>query len=511
MRHHKWSRVTLIAAAMTLGASLLSVVQPSVDAPPVEAAGPCDAGGLANPGFEASAIGSDPLCWTVSQRNDRVRVVGEEGPSFSAVYAQKNITVTPPRGSKMLALGNPKQQGESQAKNPDTVTQTFTATSSSFELQLRLFSWEPDGNDLLKVSINNGATTRFPLLPPDIKPYMFGGCTGGTCAYTFDTGGRNDKRLLGEKSSWFNAAFSGLQEGVEYTVEITIGGTKRTSFATWGYVDDVNSPPVARFDIDRADDCSFAPVGKLYEGQPIPLTDCSYDPDGDIVSQQWTVDYPVAEGDEDPGDNSATDSRQSGFIIPTDQGAPTVTLTVTDNDGLTDTVTVGPDSECSPGVAGGSAGDGTCLPRIDVLDAPPLVDAVDVQAVAGSDVELVARFSDAGVRDSHTVTVGPSPDSVARPHGARTSTTSHVSRRMASPLSRAESCSPKPCPELAPELGDEPSRSDSDHRDGRRHRCDDDRRCHRHGNRGQTDTVRGRIPEAGRPRDPLRRLDRSPR
>ena len=400
MGHHTRSRVLLITAAVALGASLLSVAQPSVTAPPVEAAGPCDVDGLSNPGFETSAIGSDPLCWTVSQRKDRVRVVGQEGPSFSPVYAEKGITVTPPRGSQMLALGNPKQQGESQAKDPDTVRQTFTAASTSFEMQLKVFSWEPDGNDVVKVAISGGdgkATTSLTL--EDTAKWTSGRCTGGTCTFSFDTGGRNDKNLL--ETTWRTATFSGLVEGQTYTVEFTIGGTKRTSFATWGYVDDVNSPPVARFDIDRAQDCSFAPVGPLYEGQPIPLADCSYDPDGEIASRAWTVEYPG--GGEDA---TATDTRESGFVIPADQGTPKVTLTVTDLDGRTDTIVVDATTTCVDGSPGAVASDGTCVPALTVVDAPPLVDAVDVEAVAGSTVELVARYGDAGVFDDHTVTVG---------------------------------------------------------------------------------------------------------
>ncbi len=414
-------KIIVVAAAVAIGSALTAVALPPESGPAVEAqeVDPCVGGGLRNSGFEDGVVGGDPTCWTVSQRNDRVRVVGEEGPSSSAVYAEKGITVTPPLGDSMLAIGNPKQQGESQAKNPDIVKQTFTADSDAFELQFRVFSWEPDGNDVVRVSISDDTGRSVPgvtasLALEDVLKYTSGGCNGGTCSYSFDTGGRNEKRLFDTGTVWRKATFSGLTATNKYTIEITIGGTKRTSFATWGYVDNVNSPPVARFDLDRPEDCTFTPIGTLYEGQPIPLNDCSYDPDGQIVDRQWTITFP----DTLPGAEPSTTTASSGFIYPHDEGTYVVELTVTDNEGLTDTITVGglggtpclltderfPDDESSPGV---QASDGTCLPALIVENAPPLVDAVDVQAVVGSgEVEVVARYGDAGVNDTHKVVVG---------------------------------------------------------------------------------------------------------
>ena len=242
MSQFKSTRFLLIATAVAVGSTLFGVASPSPSGPSAaaQADDPCAGLGLNNPGFENGAVGGDPACWDVLQRNDRVRVVGAEGPAFSAVYAEQGITVTPPRGSSMLALGNPRQQGESQAKAPDTVAQTFTATGEAFELQFRVFSWEPDGNDIVEVSIDGPDAPEVSLA---LGTYTNGGCSGGTCTYSIDTGKRSDKLLL--DTQWKNATFTGLTQGEDYTVEITIGGTKRTSFATWGYVDDVSSPPVA--------------------------------------------------------------------------------------------------------------------------------------------------------------------------------------------------------------------------------------------------------------------------
>jgi len=79
----------------------------------------------------------------------------------------------------------------------------------------------------------------------------------------------------------------------------------------------VYAPPVACF--TWSPDCPK-------EGQPFPLEDCSTDADGDVVSWRW-----------DFGDGTTSDDRH-----PTAQferaGTYTVTLTVTDNDGLSDTV-----------------------------------------------------------------------------------------------------------------------------------------------------------------------------
>ena len=126
-------KAIVVAAAVAVGSALSAVALPSESAPAVQAqeVDPCAGDGLRNSGFEAGPAGQSPTCWDVTQLNDRLRVVGTEGPSFSDIYAEKQITVVPPLGESMLALGNPRQQGESQAKNPDTVEQTFTATADA--------------------------------------------------------------------------------------------------------------------------------------------------------------------------------------------------------------------------------------------------------------------------------------------------------------------------------------------------------------------------------------------
>ncbi len=385
--------VTAIAVGLAPGASTTSVGA-QTDSPSV-AEDPCAGDGLRNAGFEAGALDGDPACWDVLARSDRVRVVGAEGPEDSPVYADAAIEVEP-RGSAMLALGRPKRQAESQATTPDRVGQTFVATGPSVELRLRVFSWEHQGQDAVEVAVDGGASLALAL--EDVPRFTTGGCAEGACSFEIDTGRRNDRNLL--DTGWRTATVSGLQPGSTYTLAVGIGSTENNSFATWGYVDDLNSPPVARYDLDRPEDCTYGLVGVLVEGQPIPLEDCSYDSDGEIVDRRWTITFP--EG------NMAIDDRRAGIVIPADQGDYAVELTVTDDEGLTDTVTV-PAGAASCVLEGGAPGalasDGTCVPSITVQDSPPLVDAVDVQAVAGRDVELVARYGDAGVNDDHAVTV----------------------------------------------------------------------------------------------------------
>src|SRR6185295_14065708 len=69
------------------------------------------------------------------------------------------------------------------------------------------------------------------------------------------------------------------------------------------------------------------------------------------------------------------------------------TLTVTSSDGSTKTIS-----------AGQTASDGTVIPPVAVINAAPLINPLNVEALAGQDTPLTGRFLDQGWLDTHTAT-----------------------------------------------------------------------------------------------------------
>lgn len=130
------------------------------------------------------------------------------------------------------------------------------------------------------------------------------------------------------------------------------------------------------------------------EGAQISLDGTgSSDSDGTIASYSWTV-TPATSGSDQP-DSGASCSFVSGFgsttaqpkVVCTDDGSYDVSLTVTDDDGATDTDTA------TLTVANVAPVIGTVSPATGTLYA------------VGTTVNLSAPFTDAGANDSHTCTI----------------------------------------------------------------------------------------------------------
>ncbi|MBI4340271.1 MAG: hypothetical protein HY680_10040, partial [Chloroflexi bacterium] len=166
----------------------------------------------------------------------------------------------------------------------------------------------------------------------------------------------------------------------------------------------VNTPPVAKFLFTPLDATETTPVGPSLrlEGIVVQLLDRSYDVDpGDaIVSWSWTVQGPNEGPNAGIADQSA--SSQRPFFIPPDQGSYRVTLTVKDPDLAATTVASGALSGGS--VQDGTAADGATVPALIVGNAPPLVNALNIEVLKGDDLPLLGRFLDSGWLDTHTAT-----------------------------------------------------------------------------------------------------------
>lgn len=338
------------------------------------------AGSLANPGFEDGALDGNPVAWTVTQPvPDVVRVVDSEGPSeFPAYGDMGGVTVAPYRGDLMLRMGTPRRVAQNQTGGRNGVTQSFVTDDSTLSFALRLFSWEHRNRDELFFNLRQGATTVGTLAAPLVIAPANGPpstCTALPCDLSIDVG-QNGQFL---DSGWQVVEITGVPTGVTLTFDFAIGGTNDASHGTWGYLDStevVAVPPVAKF--------RFVPVDAL-EGSEVQFFDESFDPDGsEIVSWEWVI-------------NGEPISGRAPIYLFADEGAYDATLTVTNADGETTTVSDGE-----------TALDGTEIPPLVIGNADPLVNALNVEVLAGAEAPLLGRFADPGASDTHTAswTVG---------------------------------------------------------------------------------------------------------
>ena len=132
-------------------------------------------------------------------------------------------------------------------------------------------------------------------------------------------------------------------------------------------------PPIARISV-----LPSAPY-EPYEGDAVGLYGYeSTDEVGNntIDSYSWNIQQGVL------GLDATCDGPEASFLVLPDEGLYTVTLTVTDIYGDTDTATA----------------------TIDAAGFAPRVKALDVDAIEGQPVSLVGRFLDAGWNDTHTAT-----------------------------------------------------------------------------------------------------------
>ena len=356
--------------------------------------------GLIDPGFEVSNLGSSPSApWQTESASDSVTVVATD--TFDIANGNNtgaSITVHPHMGDQMLRAGTPRKVAERQASGDNRVSQEFTPASSTLQVAFRLFSWEHRGDDQFSIELNrvSDGTPVGTLVSPIVINLPGGGTTGCSaipCTFSVDVGKKGD--LL--DSGWVDIRISGLA-AEPVIISYSVAGDANEALATWAYFDSSNLPPVSNFKftpLAAVLDESGEPTGETepaaatqrLEGIPVQLLDLSTDPDGSIAAWSWTIDGPGI-------GTPLTSSAQNPYFIPPQEGVYSVTLTVTDNDGLSTTVS-----------AGGVTIEGDELPPVEVTNAPPLPNAVDLQVQDGSDAAIFARFTDSGWLDTHQAAV----------------------------------------------------------------------------------------------------------
>lgn len=122
-------------------------------------------------------------------------------------------------------------------------------------------------------------------------------------------------------ASHFNVPTGILQGGVTYYATVTVSDGYDTTTSQPKYFI-LNRPPVADF--------IWSP-SPVYEGDTVKLTNKSYDPDGDLFTSRWTVKAPDG--------NAKSYDTTDVSVRWTQVGSYTVTLTVTDSYGDSNTVT----------------------------------------------------------------------------------------------------------------------------------------------------------------------------
>ncbi len=354
-------RYQRVAALFTLVLAGLLLTSPSTLA----------ANDLLNLGFEDGALDGNPVNWTVMSSADSVKVVDTEGPSEFQTYADMgNVTVSPYQGNLMLRLGTPRRNSQNQPPGLNWVAQTYSSTDSTLEIAFRLFSWEHRGRDTFRIDVRDGNQSVGDLAAPvQIKRSngsVMHTCNDIPCDFSIDAGSSGQFINTG----WLTLQIINLpSDGRNLTVWEKAYGTIDSSHPTWAYFDNVNSPPVAKF--------SFECIG---EGDVCLFFDLSYDPDpGDaITSRTWVID-------------GRTFTSQNPFFIFPDEGNFTASLRVTDTSGTEAIVS-----------DGSAATDGDLVPDLVVQNEDPLVNALNVEALAGDDFRLIGRHIDPGSADAHS-------------------------------------------------------------------------------------------------------------
>ncbi len=327
-------------------------------------------GGLQNSGFENGIL--DPWVIESYPPPDAAEVVGEEGPADFGTYSDTNTTVLPYRGDYMLRLGTLKDINAKQNLGVNTVSQEFTTNHSTLRFAFRLFSWEHRGNDSFGFDLKSGEVsvgniTEFQINMPDGETTLVSPATP-PCDFTIDIGGRKD--FL--DSGWIEVEITDIPIDTPLTLIYYTGGNANSAHATWAYFDNANIPPVAQFD--------FSPE-LPWEGDIIEFIDKSYDIDDAIVSWEWNILW-------NEQDAASGSDLRNPFFIPVDEGTYDVKLTVTDSNGATGEITK----------------------TITVANAPPAVNALDVEVLAGENANLFGRFIDPGWGDSHSMAIWSTGD-----------------------------------------------------------------------------------------------------
>ena len=357
---------------------------------PVVPARGAAADGPVNLGFEEGVLGGHPSGWLVGPDTDGVTVVDEETGTDSPTYASTNTVVSPYNGTRMLRLGTPKDVAETQSTGPTTVTQQFDVPDgASVVVAARVFSWE--FRDIDRVAFRaDGAYLAAPATFfadtawAETCDRSAASKVKGTAVYP--AAWACEISIAGTKGDLLDSDWQVLHltarpdtdaDPDTITLSYTVEGTGNSSHATWAYLDDVNRPPVAQF-------TSEPPLGSLvYEGSLVQLRDTSYDPDrpDDVVAWDWTVTAPATV----LLDNVLESTAAEPSFFPPDEGNYTVDLTVTSSDGTKDAI--------DP-------------VTIRVTNAPPLVNALDVDVLSGGQAPVQVRYVDPGWTDDHVAEIG---------------------------------------------------------------------------------------------------------
>jgi hypothetical protein len=345
------------------------------------------AGGPHNPGLEKGTLDGSPIDWNISPApGGAVIVVNSENATEFPTYASmENASVNPYRGNLMLRLGIPKGPSQNQKPGENLAYQRFTPDCTTLQFSFRVFSWEFRGGDTFRFDLSESGTNgarvgtleQLIITMPDSSTIDLAESSPAKGGWGFTTVGKA-KNGAWLDTGWQKATITIPQEyvGVPLTLTYAVGGASSGSHPIWAYFDNVNTPPVAQFDL-------LPGAQTRYEGTVVDFHDTSYDPDpGDsVVAWNWKVGW----GELDSSGNyaeTATSNLKNPYFIPPNDGNYTVTLTVSDSYGATDSKSV----------------------TMGVVNAPPIVNALNVEVLTGGTANLVGRFLDPGWQDTHNAT-----------------------------------------------------------------------------------------------------------
>jgi hypothetical protein len=334
--------------------------------------------GLQNPGFEAGAAGAAPPSWTSSGSDEIVTVVTEGAAQFE-LYRERGITVTPYRGAKALRVGRPKNPRGSQPKGENLVQQDFASVSPRLLIAARFFSWETSGADkfFVKLVDPSNPSAQFPLTDAETnQPFSLplpgapaSTCSATPCVLPVYMNGRSP--LL--DSGWRTIEIAGLPTDGR-TLKLTMGILNDGAKASWAYFDETRRPPVARM--------TLTPPDRQLEGDFVffDCTSSSFDEGGEL-SCQWDVS----------GATIAPRSVTGPYaIFNFPESDPSLLVTLTVSDGASSAATTS---------------DFATAGALDVENAAPVVRALNVEIPQGGSGELLCRYLDLGVLDTHSVSI----------------------------------------------------------------------------------------------------------
>jgi len=324
----------------------------------------------AAPGFSNGFEDNDFGGWEIISRAgpNEIEIVGAEGSDQFPVYGNElDELVEPYKGELMLRMGTPKTRNETQPRGVNAISQEFEATSNSISMALRLFSLDHRGDDILRITLTPADPDGAPV---DADTFYFFENKQGTkctpsCEAVIDVGKRQDVIA----TDWQLIGFSGLEAGKVYTLSIELEAGQNESLGSWLYVDGGNEAPSAVINYNPK-----API----EGDFV-VFDCgqSSDPEGSELTCTWWVTG-VTGAPNAPGysEGNPIIGQNVVYSFPQD-GAATVHLEVSDGEKSKSTTAA-----------------------FSIGDQDPLVNALDVEVLAGGTVDLVCRWADPGVLDT---------------------------------------------------------------------------------------------------------------